>query len=70
MAAKQEVNEKKTGLGRYFKGVKSEMKKVVWPTKDELVKYSILVIFISILAALITGLFDAIIYKLFGLFFA
>lgn len=68
MATKQEVNEKKNGMGKYFRGVKSEMKKVIWPTKDELVKYSILVIFISILAALITGLFDAVIYRLLKLF--
>ena len=30
--------------GRYFKGVKLEMKKVVWPTRDEMKSYTIVVL--------------------------
>ncbi len=32
------------GLGAYFKGVKSEIKKVVWPTRKELGAYTALVL--------------------------
>lgn len=38
------VKQKKPGIGSYFKGVKTEMKKVVWPTKHELVSYTTVVI--------------------------
>jgi preprotein translocase subunit SecE len=37
--------EKKGGWGEYFKGVKIETKKVVWPTRQELVSYTIVVLF-------------------------
>jgi len=35
--------EKKGGLREYFSGVKTEVKKVVWPTRKELVSYTIIV---------------------------
>jgi len=36
--------EKKGGLKEYFKGVKVEMKKVVWPTRKEVISYTAVVI--------------------------
>ena len=36
--------KKKASFGEYFKGVRTEMKKVVWPTKKELVSYTAVVI--------------------------
>lgn len=42
---KSKKNEKKGGLREYFKGVKTETKKVVWPTRKELVSYTIVVLF-------------------------
>jgi preprotein translocase subunit SecE len=37
-------NQKKGGgLKEYFKGVKVETKKVVWPTRKELINYTIIV---------------------------
>lgn len=47
----------------YFKGVKAEMKKVIWPSKKELINYTGVVIFISITIALIVGLLDFIILQ-------
>lgn len=39
-------NEKqKFSLKEYFRGIKIELKKVVWPTKSELVSYTGVVIF-------------------------
>jgi preprotein translocase subunit SecE len=37
--------EKRGGWGEYFKGVKIETKKVVWPTRQELISYTIVVLF-------------------------
>ncbi|QHI73975.1 preprotein translocase subunit SecE [Aminipila terrae] len=32
-------------MGEYFRGIRTEMKKVVWPTKKELGSYTIVVLF-------------------------
>lgn len=36
--------KKKTSIKEYFKGIKIEMKKVVWPTKKELGSYTAVVV--------------------------
>lgn len=43
----KQKNEDKSnrGLRAYFKGVRTEVKKVVWPTRKELVSYTLVVIF-------------------------
>jgi preprotein translocase subunit SecE len=45
VTAAQSGQEKKGGWGEYFKGVKIETKKVVWPTRQELISYTIVVLF-------------------------
>lgn len=41
----------------YLKGVKSEFKKVIWPTKKETINYTSVVILISVLVgAIVYGL--------------
>ena len=43
--AKTNANVKKRGsFGGYLKGVRTEMKKVVWPTKHEMVSYTCVVL--------------------------
>ncbi|MFV0518601.1 MAG: preprotein translocase subunit SecE [Aminipila sp.] len=37
--------KKRAGIGEYFRGIKTEMKKVVWPTKKELGSYTAVVLF-------------------------
>lgn len=54
-------------LTKYFKGVRSEIKKVVWPDKEDLVKYTALVILISSLVAFIIFLFDGLISRILSL---
>ena len=44
MAANAEQRKAKGGLKEYLKGVKIETKKVVWPTRKELVSYTLVVI--------------------------
>ena len=39
----QQQKERTGGLREYFKGVRIETKKVVWPTRKELVSYTIVV---------------------------
>lgn len=56
--SKKEKSEKKDkkkrgGLIEYFKGVKLEMKKVVWPTNKELGSYTVVVLATCIAFALL-----------------
>ena len=41
---KETAKKKRGSLKDYFKGVKLEMKKVVWPTKQELGSYTVVVL--------------------------
>ena len=44
-------------LSRFFREVIAELGKVIWPTRKELVTYTIVVIvFVSIMMAMVTGL--------------
>lgn len=45
----------------WFKGLKSEFKKIVWPDKDTLAKQSVAVIVVTIIMGIIIFLLDAII---------
>ena len=49
---------KKSGLLDYFKGIRLEMKKVVWPTKKELGSYTVAVLFFCAFFALCFWLMD------------
>ena len=51
-------------IGKFFKDVVSELKKVTWPTRKELTTYSIaVVVFVVVLGIIIYG-FDAAISQL------
>ncbi len=54
------TEKKKSGLKEYLKGVKTEMKKVVWPTKKELGSYTCMVLFACALFAVSFWLLDTI----------
>ena len=43
----------------WFKGMKSEFKKIIWPDKESLAKESVTVIVISAVLALVIALIDA-----------
>ena len=53
--------EKKSGLKDFFKGVKTEFKKISWPDKTTLLKQSVVVVTISIGLGLLITLMDTII---------
>ena len=67
--ANKEVEKKKVGffgkignffkgIGKYFKEVWAEVKQLTWPTKKELISYSLAVIAFCALMAIIIGLLD------------
>jgi preprotein translocase subunit SecE len=49
----------KASLKDYFKGIRTEMKKVVWPTRKELISYTGLVLFACIALGLGIWLVDS-----------
>ena len=53
------VKTKKQGkFSEYFKGVKTELTKVVWPTRKELYKYTAVVLVVCAFFALFFWLLD------------
>ncbi|MDI3481926.1 MAG: preprotein translocase subunit SecE [Tepidanaerobacteraceae bacterium] len=62
MAAAGENFIKKTG--RFFKEVRSELKKVTWPTKNDLTTYTIVVLISVAIVSGIIWIADTILYKL------
>lgn len=53
-AKKKEGTQKKS----FFKGVKSEFQRIIWPTKDTLVKETAAVVVISIVLGIIIAVID------------
>lgn len=45
------AEEKNAAYGRFFRETKIEMKKVIWPTKPEMVRYSVAVVVSVILVS-------------------
>ncbi|MBQ1907778.1 MAG: preprotein translocase subunit SecE [Firmicutes bacterium] len=50
--------QKKGRLSEYFKGVRTELKKVVWPTRKETQKYTLIVLVVCAAFALLFWLMD------------
>lgn len=61
-SSKKVVEKKESKLKNWFKGVISEFKKVRWPNKKEMIKYSIATIVFIIFFALFFYLIEVIIY--------
>ncbi len=60
---KAKAKDKKPGLfariKKYFSSVRSEMKRVVWPSKKELINYSVTVCVSLIVVGVVIALLDA-----------
>ena len=56
--AKLKNKKKRRGPIRYFKDMWSELKKVTWPSKKDLITYSLAVVVFILVVAVVTGLFD------------
>jgi len=50
---------------QFFTEVKNELAKVVWPTRNETVKYTLTVIVFSVIVAAILGAFDYLMFIIF-----
>lgn len=73
MSAKAANAETKTGffakVKRYFRDMKGELKKVVWPDKKQVSNNTAIVLITLVIAAAIVCSFDFVISQLVSLFF-
>ncbi len=51
-------------IKNFFQEVKTEMKKVNWPTKDETIKYTLVVIGATAAVAAYLGALDAVLFQI------
>ena len=51
-----EVKEKKTG---FFQGVKQEWNKIIWTSKNDVIKETVLVVIISVLLGALISVIDS-----------
>ncbi len=56
--AKQKNKKQKKSLWRRIKDVVSELKKVTWPTRKDLISYSLAVLAFIVVLAVVTGVID------------
>ena len=59
--ARSKAKEKKgfSSIGNYFRGARTELKKVVWPTRPEVIAASIIVLITALITATYVGLLDS-----------
>ena len=55
------------GIINFFRGVTVELKKVVWPTKEELLQYTVVVIIVCVIMTVFVWGFDSLFGFLKGL---
>ena len=64
---KAQKNKKKDANGKFLHGVKVELKKVIWPTKKELINYTVMVIVATIVVMAIIAVSGGVFAQLFRL---
>ena len=56
--SKNDSTANQSKLGSFWKGVKAEFKKIIWPDRDTLVKQLIAVLCVTVVAALLIAVID------------
>ncbi|MEA3406913.1 MAG: preprotein translocase subunit SecE [Chloroflexota bacterium] len=72
MSKKGSASGKKWGSGvvRYLRGVRAEVKKIVWPSQGTAIKLTLIVLGVTAFMSIALGLIDWIFAKLFALIVA
>ncbi len=55
------------GLQRWFRETRGELRKVVWPTREEAIRLTRVVILLSLAMGMVLGLLDLALNSLYGL---
>lgn len=65
--ANNSANTEKKGLGRKFKELVAELKKVIWPKFIDVLKATLVVLFVTVIFLLVMFAFDLLLGWLYGL---
>ena len=55
------------GLLRWFRETRGELRKVVWPTREEALRLTRVVVLLSLVMGLLLGVLDLVLNSLYGL---
>ena len=66
--ASSNVKTEKPSVGKLFKNIKSEVKKVTWPTRKDVWQYTLVVLAMCLITSIAIGVLDAVFKFLFNLF--
>lgn len=66
-AAKASKKEQENRIVRYLRATRSELRKVVWPTREEAINLTIVVIAVTVGMSALLGLIDFLFAQLFNL---
>jgi preprotein translocase subunit SecE len=55
---KTSLKEISSGIARWFREMRSELKKVVWPTRKQLINNSVIAIVMMVISGVVIGAFD------------
>jgi preprotein translocase subunit SecE len=58
MAAKEKGKEKQAGIGGFFKGVRTEFGKIIWPSRETMVKQLVAVVCVTVVVGLLIAVID------------
>ena len=61
MATKEKKSapvQKESGIGAFFKGVKTEFRKVIWPDRETIIKQMIAVVCVTVVAGAVIAVID------------
>ena len=58
MAAKEKGKAKQSKTGAFFKGVRTEFGKIIWPSRETMVKQLIAVVCATVVTALLIAVID------------
>lgn len=67
MAKAAKAARKENRIVRYFRETRSELRKVVWPTRQEATNLTIIVLAVTVAMSALLGLLDFVFTRLFGL---
>jgi preprotein translocase subunit SecE len=66
--ASSNVKNEKQSVSKLFRNIKSEVKKVTWPTKEDVWQYTLVVLAMCLITSVAIGVLDAVFKFLFNLF--
>jgi preprotein translocase subunit SecE len=65
VGAIQRATDRESGIQRFYRDTRSELRKVVWPTREQAINLTVLVVAASVAVGVLLGGFDLLFAELF-----